>query len=217
MSNEHPVSFKGRTVLAVLGGRKHQMRRVITQANSLINERPVQDTEWAELDLSIARVDVVPDSAKNPGTYLQMTNERDGTVHSIRSLIQKGDRLWVKEKWRVSPEGEESDTPVLYEAGCKEGEGDDAGDPTWNPASKMPHLYSRVKLEVTSIRAEHANDISEEDVQAEGVERLESDKYFKDAFKRLWDAANAKRGPGFGFDFGPWVWVICFKVVGDTE
>ena len=84
----------------------------------------------------------------------------------------------------------------------------------WKPSIHMPKWASRIQLRVTDVRVEQLQEISEEDVEREGVkihvpvpgDGLPQPKL---QFKRLWDAINAKSG--FGWDTNPFVWVVKFK------
>ena len=54
--------------------------------------------------------------------------------------------------------------------------------------------------------------------QARGIyiSKLEHQKRMVDAFQKLWDSINAKRG--FGWDANPWVWVVTFsRIEGGSE
>ena len=87
----------------------------------------------------------------------------------------------------------------------------------------MPKKYARIWLEVTDVRVERVQDISEEDAIAEGIKNVgETDwpkyevkgndkltNYPQVALAELWDSLNAKRG--FGWDINPFVWVNEFK------
>ncbi|MCZ2075333.1 MAG: hypothetical protein LC130_10090 [Bryobacterales bacterium] len=77
----------------------------------------------------------------------------------------------------------------------------------WRPSIFMPRWASRTTLEITDVRVERVQDISEEDAWAEGV-RPESG-FAIAAYTKLWDKINAKRG--YGWDLNPWVWVLEFK------
>jgi hypothetical protein len=81
----------------------------------------------------------------------------------------------------------------------------------------MPRWASRITLEVTEVRVERVQEISDSDIEREGmhIENLECVYHGRRVlFKQLWNSLNAKRG--FGWDANPWVWVITFKRSGDT-
>jgi hypothetical protein len=92
-----------------------------------------------------------------------------------------------------------------------------AGDVKWKPSIHMPRWASRIHLEITGVRVERLQEISEEDARAEGVNHQrwpESDPYYmtgRDAFIELWDAINAKRG--YSWDSNPFVWVVEFQPI----
>jgi len=81
----------------------------------------------------------------------------------------------------------------------------------------MPRWASRIQLEITDVRAERVNDISNEDILAEGstVKEMSYNNKtgeplgFQYNFKTLWDSINEKRG--YGWASNPWVWVVDFK------
>lgn len=102
---------------------------------------------------------------------------------------------------------------------------------TWRPSIFMPRWASRITLEVTEVRAERLQAISEDDAKAEGVTMVpfypddglplsQGFMFGKDdgasplhnsaakAFARLWDAINADRA---SWASNPWVWVISFR------
>lgn len=80
---------------------------------------------------------------------------------------------------------------------------------------------SRLTLEITEVRVERVQDISEADAKAEGVEPIAGSIWlgagmesFHDhlmAFKSLWNRMHDK--DGFGWSANPFVWCISFKVV----
>jgi hypothetical protein len=126
-----------------------------------------------------------------------------------------GDRLWVRETWgryNVAPPG------VLYRA-------DEAprpcGDPErWRPSIFMRRADSRITLEVTAVRVERLNSISEEDARAEGASWSpnQSEQYpdglalqpANAAFRCMWDSINGKRA---SWASNPFVWVVEFRRV----
>lgn len=86
----------------------------------------------------------------------------------------------------------------------------------WNrkiPAIHMPRWASRILLEVTDVRVERLQDISEADALAEGIEApLSPDRDSRRElaiwrYRQLWEQIN---GPG-SWDANPWVWAISFK------
>ena len=116
---------------------------------------------------------------------------------------QPGDRLWVRETFGFSGSGYIPDihfratnpeAPILGR---------------WHPSIHMRRIDSRITLEITSVRVERLQEISEADAQAEGItsaECLECDG-FVNAFSKLWEQIN---GPG-SWDANPWVWAIEFR------
>ena len=93
--------------------------------------------------------------------------------------------------------------------------------PYGQPGDRLLVVDSHVNLEITDVRVERVQEISEDDAWAEGIELPEID-WERDGhgychppgacveeFAELWDSINAKRG--FGWDDDPWVWVVTFK------
>lgn len=112
---------------------------------------------------------------------------------SAWTRVKTGDRLWVREDWRISAKWESTkpaDLPprtmsVVFDAGgsiSNQNSGSWAPDRSWPPAGERPawigrrrasmHLprwASRLTLVVTSTKIERLQDISESDAIAEGV------------------------------------------------
>lgn len=86
------------------------------------------------------------------------------------------------------------------------------------PSIHMPRWASRITLEVTGVRVERLNDITEEDAKAEGV-YFDGRRYHfmkgkgaglvhaKSAFATLWRSINGT----CSWNENPWVWVVEFK------
>lgn len=99
-------------------------------------------------------------------------------------------------------------------AGDDDGGGDDRS--AWKPSIHMPRIASRVLLEITDVRVERLQDISEEQALAEGVMSCKQDidpdgnDYSpQELFPGLWTMIN---GDG-SWQSNPWVWVVEFKRV----
>jgi len=81
----------------------------------------------------------------------------------------------------------------------------------------MPRWACRLVLEITGVRVQRVQEISEEDAKAEGASVMHEDDLGqtwtsrKRGFESLWDSIYAKRG--FSWDSNPWVWVVEFKRV----
>jgi len=146
-----------------------------------------------------------------------------------------GERLWVQEDWQslrfssdpdyphifnsaevVSHEmvGVVPHTSFVYEAdGHWDKHRDDRGF-VWRYRSKMPRRASRILLEITDLRVERVQDITEDDAKAECPPQHENwpeDYYvfWREAFKFLW---MSKYGPDL-WAANPLVWAISFRVV----
>lgn len=135
-----------------------------------------------------------------------------------------GDRLWVKETFNYVPgDGEPNDFGIHYRAdntilwwrdNCNI-----LDYPVYTkqrPSIFMPRKYSRILLEITEIRVQRIQDISEPDAQAEGTKYFGDIDYsrgitYRKRYSELWDKINAKRGHEWANN--DWVWVIEFKRV----
>ena len=82
----------------------------------------------------------------------------------------------------------------------------------WKPSIHMPRWASRVKLEITDVRVEQIQEISQEDAFKEGVkpDLTKRPNVFIPNFKAVW---NKVYGNG-SWASNPWVWVIEFIVMG---
>ncbi|KVE08413.1 hypothetical protein [Burkholderia anthina] len=243
---ELPILFSGPMVRALLEGRKTQTRRVVkvrnelppawatyaSEGHSLMQDgkaRPVGSFFWSEEQQpeqplqTLRRWPVLP--AKHP-----MAGDWYWTPSPYGKI---GDRLWVRETCRAD-ELDSGLDGVRYQA-------DDAfraiedsllAAERWLdlnayrgregatvPAIHMPRWASRITLEITGVRAERLQSISESDARAEGV--TIADHHMRGycagayrppsirAFHDLWDSLNAARG--HGWDMNPWVWVVEFR------
>jgi hypothetical protein len=132
-----------------------------------------------------------------------------------------GDRLWVRETWAVNSLWDDRKPSQIPSSSGMAGQKQlvwysdrpklDYQGKT-RPSLFMPRWASRITLEITEVRVERLQEITESDAKAEGADccpNAVSD--YRHHFMVLWDSRNAKRG--YGWDKNPWVWVISFKVV----
>ncbi len=150
-----------------------------------------------------------------------------------------GERLWVRESWRyccaqMSPhcvatieykaDGAKRNIAVkpeqLPQPRPENGEGWDERmrylEKWWamgRPSIHMPRWASRITLEVTGVRIERLQEISDADAWSEGIDQNEAlsmgctDMAAVAAFSALSESIN---GPD-SWDANPWVWVVEFK------
>lgn len=214
---ERGILFSAPMVKALLAGTKGQTRRLVkpqpmTSAAGVYADRYNRSEQWAFW---------LPDN--------RMTEPR--TWACPYGVV--GDRLWVREAWCSGDRwtGEEHDPPqtIRYRAdnGARTFRSDRSGDwftpdmyawsapKKWKPGIHMFRWMSRITLEVTGVRVERLQDISEEDARAEGVEP-DADcmtnrcrrPYF-DRYMDLWDEIN---GTG-SWKTNPFVWCVAFRMV----
>jgi len=191
---ERPILFNAAMVNAILEGRKTQTRRVIKC-----------EMKWDGDDF---------------GESLEPVK------HCPYGL--PGDRLWARETWRAEElesgldgiryRADDSFRAIQNSRASSDRWMDAArpGDP-WRPSIFMPRWASRISLEVTGVRVERVQKITEADAQCEGWDMsnlpeghcYDCTHHARDWFAELWDSINAKRG--YGWILNPWVWVIEFK------
>jgi len=139
-----------------------------------------------------------------------------------------GDRLWVREPFSTTRD----DGKCIYK-GWPMFEGMKEFDWKWTPSIHMPKRACRTYLEITEIRVERLQEISEEDALAEiGALETVTQEWVDDckpgshahelatmllgkqlraklSFMNLWESIN---GSG-SWAANPWVWAITFKKV----
>lgn len=138
---------------------------------------------------------------------------------------QPGDRLWVREAFDFLPAGGPNEPQACEIVYWATGSHESRTAPTdYNPmiyghekvrpSIHMPRWASRITLEVTEVRVERLQDISEDDLAAEGIQELidagvDHDGTPRDTYRALWESIN---GEG-SWDANPWVWAVSFKRV----
>ncbi len=208
-----PILFSAPMVRAILEGRKTQTRRVVKLTACGHVKEPHGHRRWHPAD---------------PDAVLGCPYGRSG------------DRLWVREIWRVGKRWDETQPrnlpprrmTVMFGAGGSisnqapgQWEPDDSYPrelPEWagklRPSIHMPRWASRITLELSEVRIERLQEITEADARAEGVEfgRVtneltgEIDRDAIEAFEDLWCRIHSLAS----WDANPWVWVLKFKRLG---
>lgn len=198
---ERPILFSAPMVRAIFEGRKTQTRRVVKgpggrKIENLRDHDPYAGYSGRYNDPSSWGFPFYDDHADAP---LDVWPE-------LCHIGQPGDRLWVREAFAGT-----SQEDLIYRATVRDDTDwteDEIHETRWRPSIHMPRWASRIDLEVTGVRVERLQDISEADALAEGVEPEMPDEC-RMAFERLWESIN---GPG-SWDANPWVWVVEFKRV----
>lgn len=198
---ERPILFSAPMVRAILDGRKSQTRRYLTSDTNFTCE---------ELTQLKCRYGVPGDRLWVRETWCAVLPRKDGGLeYNGARLVTPPDGESVELWYRA--DGELGPISCLFDDG-----------PRWRPSLHMPRWASRLTLEVTSVRVERLQDISEEDAKAEGIG--EAKPWVFDgggpamgptathAFMRLWDSINGKR-PGCAWQDNPWVWAVTFRRV----
>lgn len=238
---ERPILFSAPMVCAILEGRKTQTRRVL---------KPQPFWNGGSYDRERHEIRCYCD-ALPPGALLRRvggvrhgyvaSNYEDGDEGVAGVFI--GDRLWVRETWRYArephcrcPQASMADPCDRWKAGegCESVKGKvlyradgEIATGRWRPSIHMPRWASRITLEVTGVKVERLQDISEADAKAEGAAWHDGGQIHhsgwrhdwgdvhadaRSSFARLWNTIN---GPG-AWDQNPWVSAYTFKVL-DTK
>lgn len=147
-------------VLASLNDRKQMTRR-------LVEWRPYHDGEQVNFLASSMSIGHYCTGAPRSGWVLY---SRGGACWQQRTKPEhcpygnEGDRLWVREAWANAAHAGYS--PVYF----YRADGPEASV-RWRPSIHMPRAACRLVLEITSIRIERLQQITEEDARAEGASK----------------------------------------------
>ena len=197
-----PILFKEDMVRAIQAGIKTQTRRIIKPLPLKLNR------EGGALELDAEAM-------------------TDGRIMKLNRYGKVGDKLWVRETWAPRTMGLTQLDPVLKPRYRADNDSLDARVAAqcggWKPSIHMPRWASRITLEITSVRVEHLQDISDEDCIAEGIEpradgwawytghqaQTRYTKFPRTSYESLWESINGADS----WDSNPWVWVLEFKLV----
>lgn len=153
-----PILFSTDMVRAILEGRKTQTRRVLN---------PQPKTHFRP----DKRIDIYE---RTPGSWEVKDKISEcgfSRLDHFKCPFGKvGDLLYVRETFSVSLAGKEI-VPIFkadWETACP--------FQTWRPSIHMPKKYARIWLEITNVRVERLNHITELDARNEGIETCIADK-----------------------------------------
>lgn len=200
---ERGMTFNAEMVRAILEGRKTQTRRIIKPQPELTERSGFSWKGYVYGSASDARE----------------TNRN--FAHVACPFGKIGDRIWVRETFRVM--GCATDVArLMYKASERNsftestrtvpvGTCTKQPSQSWTPSIHMPRWASRIVLEITDVRVERLNDISDGDAIREGCSTvdMQSGDQVADVFTRLWMSIYGEES----WQANPWVWVISFQRV----
>jgi len=195
---EHPILFSAPMVRAILEGRKTQTRRPV---KAYCDDRGLR---WM-----------------HPKTGWE--NWHGEWVRCPYGFT--GDHLWVKETFAFSDSFDDrkpselgNNPGIEYRSGGTNVNAEHlCGRGKWRPSIFMPRKFSRITLEVTDVRVERVQEITNADSLAEGIgfiysyDKPEPPVDGRRRFAEIWNSIHNKRDTGW--EQNPWVWVIEFKKI----
>lgn len=244
--SEKPILFSGEMVQAILSGRKTMTRRVVKPQPEFRGEAYFWYGKNVPLEENPIFFEI---DGPTPSVYWFADRPEDSGMELHCPYGKPGDRLWVKEaSWRWGRwVQQEFSTPAGRVKYRFDPVGNDVqfdypgytvvrnGSTGWvyRHARYMPRDVCRILLEITDIRVERLQEISEADAIAEGMCRgdipadedgpnrigwmagLDDGKSglsvtTQDAFRKLWNQLNGPRG--FDWNSNPFVWSINFEL-----
>lgn len=208
---EKPILFSGPMVRAILEGRKTVTRRIVKPQPSEHMDgfsgvsHNVRGPLWRS---------GLPGNERcpygKPGTWLWV---RETFCAVDDSTFDVNGKPWVD--YRATPR-ESAEQPAGWHHAP-----DDPEALKWKPSIHMPRWASRIDLEISGVRVERLQDITEEDAKAEGAEpwkfnalqsmtsgEMGADCPYRGGFACLWDEINEDRAT---WHSNPWVWRVEFR------
>jgi hypothetical protein len=211
-----PILFSTPMVQAILEGRKTMTRRTVKLPKNWIPEDDLWD--WVALQ------DFHPEIFKYKVGDVLWVRETfySGYVLDENDNVPDNAPLeyWYFADTRDSRPGDMSDEKCMFLFG-----NDKKIWPSWKPSIFMPKAACRIFLEITDVKVERLQDISEEDAINEGVELLPNNRYkyylseYFDcinavhSFQTLWKSINGAES----WEANPFVWAIEFKQITKPE
>lgn len=193
---ERPILFSAPMVRAILAGTKTQTRRAM---------KPQPHEDRMRLEVGLYHPTVIDRHGdEQPGEEKFGAWTEDGEQGWVCPYGQPGDRLWVREAFQRAG----GDSGWWYRATDAAADLGHSPVSHWRPSIHMPRAASRITLEITGIRVERLQDISDADVAAEGISTGTADCMVWH-YKKLWESIN---GAG-SWDANPLVWVVEFQLL----
>ena len=234
---ESPILFNGDMVRAILDGRKTQTRRIVQDPRGLYAHLGNKSVHPAVTSIVHVANGIFVQQASDA---LKQQYVSTFPFHPLKFPSgQVGDRLYVRETFYCDhtfyPDGtpdacqgtpltmEEKRAELLAEMYYRADGEPPFEDPTpvrWTPSIHMPKWAARIWLEITDVRVERLQAISQADAIAEGgppshssIDRVSHQFGFPD-FPRSWFGQLWQSVYGVdSWNSNPWVWAITFKRV----
>lgn len=226
-----PILFSAPMVRAILAGEKTQTRRVMIGRGAHKGSNFQEERQWCRIEADGTWIGWLRgfSSQEKADEFTQRAYKRGGIVCPYGVV---GDRLWVRETWCYVTDsfavscgaGYRADESFLFRsfdtAVIPDGstvynglsEQWPANVKKWRPSIFMPRWASRITLEITDVRVQRLQEISDDDCVAEGISRtpVERDAVSPlELYRDIWESIN---GAG-SWDLNPWVWALTFRRV----
>ena len=223
MSKDYPVFFNDEMVRAILDGRKTQTRRVMKLSHERGMLNPVVRGRNGEISSVSCRLAPTLCPFGQPGdrlwvreTWALLGNE-DGCCVDWNDNLCKGDEKLAARIYRASCErlpGDYGLWSIPDDADWKPHTENQKFEGAWRPSIHMPRWASRLLLEITDVRVERLNGISDADALREGCSTasMKSGDNLADVFGRIWSSIYGEES----WRANPWVWMIEFKRVDEN-
>lgn len=221
------IIFSTPMVSALLAGTKTQTRRLIEPTSNPTQPGDVL-ISWPAHEFIREGARFRPPYASGDRLYVREAYYQFGHWEPVQGRSTKGGR----QKWAFVPDSPEIrfDPPAQVRKGRRSA---DPATPAWHArlARFMPKNASRLWLEVTEVRVQRLQDISEQDARAEGIEAFHpgnppSRATFyhhtipeqrnwgfisaRRAYDALWNTLHTK--PGERWEDNPWIVAVSFNV-----
>ena len=193
-----PILFNTEMVRAILDGRKTCTRRVVKHNTEKVLDSPYHMEHSEMEDAWLIR-------------------------RLCRAPYEPGDILYVRETWcdlPVNKAGHMRGHSIYY----YKADGDlrpEGWRGNWRPSIHMPKEAARIWLNVTDVRVERLQNITEDGAKAEGAnwkngknvgweEKMQRTAI--ERFAKIWDSTIKKSDlDRYGWNANPWVWAIEFE------